>query len=178
MTFINGYLITTNDSILAMKYFAACRGFLLLSAVVVVFAVIGCDSTSVDDTPQRTVEISTTARTYNRSASNDVYAHAALVNISDRLVYLKGASFDTVLDQRDGTEWSEIGAWYGVLGLPNPQPIEPGTFYVFDPLNVNELEPGDYRIRTKVYKDENFERLLPDEDLVSNVFTVSGERAN
>ena len=138
----------------------------------------GCDSNPVATANAQSAELLTDKRTYYQS--NGPYINVSLANVSDQLLYIASPSFDTVLDMREEGEWLEIGAWYviGAIG-PFPTRLEPGTYRTWPALTVSEpvflLEPGQYRIRTKVYEDEQLERLLPEEDLVSEPFEIVPE---
>lgn len=119
-------------------------------------------------------ELLTNQRSYRWSSGP--YVEVSLANTSDRVLYIASPSFDTVLDKRDGDRWVEIGAWYVIGGLGMPTRLEPGTSRTWPELTVSEsvftLDPGQYRIRTKVYEDEQLERLLPEEERVSAPFEI------
>lgn len=137
-------------------------------------SLVGCDSGPIATTNAPSVELLTDKRTYSRSSGP--YINVSLTNASDQVLYIASPSFDTVLDQRAGDEWVEIGAWYSIGGIGAPTRLEPRTYRTWPVLTMREpvfiLEQGQYRIRTKVYEDENLERLLPEEDRVSAPFEI------
>ena len=145
---------------------------LILSLLLLPLA--ACDSDPVSTAEAQSVELLTDKRTYFRSSGP--YIRVSLANTSDRVLYIASPSFDTVLDKREGDEWVEIGAWYTTGGISIPTGLEPGTYRTWPALTVSApvfmLEPGEYRIRTEVYEDEQLERLLPEEELVSEPFEI------
>ena len=137
-------------------------------------SLVGCDSDPVATGNTRSAELLTDKRTYHRSSGPHI--NVSLTNASDHVLYISSPSFDTVLDQRVGDEWVEIGAWYSIGGIGLPTLLEPSTYRTWPTLTVREpafiLEQGQYRIRTKVYEDEGLEHLLPEEDRVSAPFEI------
>ena len=149
----------------------AMRTFLL---ALLLLPLTGCDSNPVATASAQSAELLTDKRTYFQSSGP--YINVSLANVSDQVLYITSPSFDTVLDMREEGEWLEIGAWYAIGGIGLPTRLEPGTYRTWPALTVSEpvfpLEPGQYRIRTKVYEDEQLDRLLPEEDLVSEPFEI------
>lgn len=146
-----------------------------LILALLVLSSVGCDSDTVATVDVRSAELLTDKRTYFRSSGP--YINVSLTNVSDEVLFIASPSFDTVLDQRVGDEWVEIGAWYSIGGIgPFPTRLEPRTYRTWPALTVSEpvfmLGQGQYRIRTKVYEDENLEQLLPEEDRVSAPFEI------
>lgn len=146
----------------------------MLILLLALLPLAACDSDPVAPANAQSVELLTDERTYHRSS---VLIDVSLANVSEQTVYIASPSFDTVLDKRVGDRWEEVGAWYTIGGIgPFPTALEPGTHRTWPSLTISEpvfsLEPGTYRIRTKVYEDEGLERLLPEEDLVSPTFEI------
>lgn len=161
-----GFVDSLYQSPLTMRTF-------LLALLLLPFT--GCDSDPIATTADvQGTELLTDKRTYYRSSGP--YINVSLANVSDRVLYIASPSFDTVLDKRKDDNWVEVGAWYTIGGIGAPTRLEPGTYRTWPALTVREpvflLEPGQYRIRTKVYEDEQLERLQLDEDLVSEPFEI------
>ena len=118
-----------------------------------------------------------------RTSATDAVIEVKFINRSDENLYIKaGPVFSTTLQKLDGNRWKDLRAWYRVVtGGPIIRVIlEPGEMLSLPELDLRDIaintdiirKSGYYRIHVNVYRDEDFEELIPEADRVSDPFEV------
>lgn len=118
-----------------------------------------------------------------RTSATDAVIEVKFINRSDENLYIKaGPVFSTTLQKLDGNRWKDRGIWYKVLmgGPVIRVTLEPGEVLSLPELDLRDIaintdiirKSGYYRIHVTVYRDEDFEELIPEADRVSDPFEV------
>ncbi len=112
-----------------------------------------------------------------RTSAADAVIEVKFINRSDENLYIKtGPVLFAILQKLDGNRWKDRGIWYKVLmgGPVIRVTLEPGEVLSLPELDLRDWiqSSGYYRIHFTVYRDEDFEELIPEADRVSDPFEV------
>ncbi|MCC5904674.1 MAG: hypothetical protein JJU13_00580 [Balneolaceae bacterium] len=115
---------------------------------------------------------------YNlRTSATDSVIEVKFINRSDENLYYKAGPMPSATVQKlEGNRWKDLGIWYRIVtGGPIIRvTLKPGEMMSLPELDLRNSihSSGYYRIHFSVYREADYEELIPETDRVSDPFVV------